>query len=330
MNLALVTGGAGFLGSAVVRLLREQGVRVRVLALPNEQLDNLEGLDFELLRGNVMSTRDTLAAADGVDTLFHCAAIYKDYVADPTAMYQVNLRGTFNMLEAARRTGVRKVVYTASVVALGRPKPGELANEDTPYEAWDLNFHYSRSKHLSMLTALDFANWGLDLSVVCPAIVFGPGDITPTPSGQLIVQICRGQAYGYTEGGFCYVDVRDAAQVHVLAALHGKPGNRYVAAGHNLTHQQFMAVVHQAYDRKLPTPHKVPTTLARAAVRGMELVTRKAGREPPMTTEYMSYGLKPGYFSSDKAKRELGATFRPIDETVRDAIAYFRAQGLIK
>jgi dihydroflavonol-4-reductase len=282
------------------------------------------------VRGNVLSPKDALDACEDVDVLYHCAAIYKDYMADPTPMYHVNLRGTFNMLEAARRAGVSKVVYTASVVALGRPDPGQLADESTPYEAWDLNFHYSRTKHLSMLTALDFAAWGLDVRVVCPAIVFGPGDIAPTPSGKLIVNLCNGRSPAYTPGGFCYVDVRDAARTHVLAAERGKPGNLYVASGHNLDNETFINAVIDASGRQLPKPHKVPGVLAKAALSGINFAVRRAGREPEITSEYVSYGLKSGYFSNAKATRELGASFRPLDETIRDAIAYFRGRGLIR
>lgn len=330
MLKVLVTGGAGFLGSAIVKELLGREAQVRVLALPNEPLDNLEGASVEVLRGNVLSPKDAMAACDGMDAVYHCAAIYKDYMADPSPMYQVNMRGTFNMLEAARRSGVGKVVYTASVVALGRPEEGSLADENTAYEAWNLNFHYSRTKHLSMLTALDFANWGLDVRVVCPAVVLGPGDLTPTPSGKLIINICRGRAPAYTPGGFCYVDVRDAARVHVLAAERGKAGQVYVASGHNLDNEEFNKAVIAASGRNLPKPHWVPGFVAQAALSGINFATTRAGKEPEVTREYMSYALKPGFFNNAKATRELGATFRPFSETLTDAIAYFSGRGMLK
>lgn len=202
MRKVLVTGGAGFLGSSIVRELGSKSLSVRVLARPEESLENLKGLDgVEVVRGDVMSVDDCRRATTGIDTVFHCAAIYKDYVRDPTAMYHVNQRGTFNVLEAARRSDVERVVYTASVVGLGRPARGRVADETTPYDAWDLNFHYSRSKHLSMLTAFDFANWGLDVRIVSPAVVFGPGDVGPTPSGKIILAVCAGKAPAYSSGG---------------------------------------------------------------------------------------------------------------------------------
>jgi dihydroflavonol-4-reductase len=224
---------------------------------------------------------------------------------------------------------VSRVIYTASVVALGRPAPGQLADESTPYDAWDLNFHYGRSKHLSMMTALDFANWGLDVRVVAPAVVFGPGDIGPTPSGKLIVNVVNGKAPAYTSGGFTYVDVRDAAHVHVLAAEKGKAGHIYVASGHNLDNEAFVNAIIAASGRPLPKPKKLPSVVAQAAVMGMAYAAVKQGKEPDLTREYLAYSLKAGYFSNAKASVELGAKFRPIDETIRDAIAYFRKRGLV-
>jgi dihydroflavonol-4-reductase len=180
------------------------------------------------------------------------------------------------------------------------------------------------------MTALDFAAWGLDVRVVCPAVVFGPGDIGPTPSGKLVINIVTGKAPAYTTGGFTYVDVRDAARVHVLAAEKGKPGNIYVASGHNLDNEEFVNAILRVYDGDLPKPRKLPAVVAQAAVMGMAFAAVRQGKEPDMTREYLAYSLKPGYFSNAKATIELGATFRPIEETIRDAIAYFRQRGLIK
>jgi dihydroflavonol-4-reductase len=191
MNKALVTGGAGFLGSSIVRELLDRNVAVRVFALPNEPTENLGGLDVEVVRGNVLDIPSVKRAVDGVDAVFHAAAVYKDFMPDPTPMYDANLRGTFNVLEASRRAGVAKVVYTASIVSLGRPRPGDLGDENTPYDGWGIDFAYGRSKYHSRILAEDFANWGFDVRVVCPGVVLGPRDIAPTPSGKIIVNAAR-------------------------------------------------------------------------------------------------------------------------------------------
>jgi dihydroflavonol-4-reductase len=281
------------------------------------------------VRGNVLEPDSARRAVDGTDLVVHAAAIYKDWLPNPQPMYEVALRGGFNVLEAARRAGVRKVVYTASIVALGRPKPGELGDERTTYDAWQIDFHYSRSKLLSRLLAQDFAAWGLDISIVCPAIVLGPGDIAPTPSGQLIINTLNASAPPlYMDGGASYVDVRDAAHVHRLVAERGRAGELYVASGHNLTNLEFLQAVNQAAGRSRRY-RKIPVPLARVIIAGMERHARNTGKEPLLTRNFFEYSLVPSFFSNQKSMAELGATYRPFSETVTDAIAYFRGRGSI-
>lgn len=329
MKRALVTGGCGFLGSSIVKALLARGVDVRVLALPNEPSDNLEGLDVEIERGNVLSIEDTKRAVHGVDTVFHAAAIYKAWMPDPTPMYEVNSSGTFNMLEAARRAGAARVIYTASIVALGRPEPGTRGDETTPYEGWDLDFAYSRAKYHSRVLAEDFGRWGLDVRVVCPGVVLGPGDIAPTPSGKIIINTLRGAPPLYTDGGASYVDVRDAAEVHVLAAEKGRAGERYIASAHNLTNGELLHAILAAAGKRRRL-YRLPAGVVRRAVAAMEAQAKKKGTEPMLTRNFFEYSLKPSFYDNAKAVRELGATFRPFDETLKDAIAYFLERGALR
>ncbi|MBZ0118718.1 MAG: NAD-dependent epimerase/dehydratase family protein [Sandaracinaceae bacterium] len=329
MQRALVTGGCGFLGSWIVKQLLEDGVKVRVLAVKGERRDNVAGLDVEIVEGDVRDVETCKKIVDGMDTVFHAAAIYTDWAPDPTLMYEVNSRGTFHVLEASRRAGVEKVIYTASIVSIGRPAPGYVSNEKTPYECWDLDFPYSRSKFHSRELAECFAAWDLDVRVVCPGIVFGPGDIRPTPSGQLIVSsFMPGPALHYP-GGASYVDVRDAARVHLLAAEHGKKGERYLATAHNLTNEEFVDAIDRASGRKRPKLG-LPVSVARGVAVAMGLQSKRSGKPPMLSRDFFEYSLKPSYYSNVKAVRDLGARFRPIDETITDAIAYFRERGLIQ
>jgi dihydroflavonol-4-reductase len=300
-----------------------------VLALPNEPTENVEGLDVEVERGDILSLEDAKRAVHGVDTVFHAAAIYKAWMPDPTAMYDVNMSGTFNVLEAARRAGAARVVYTASIVALGRPEPGSLGDETTRYEGWDLDFAYSRAKYHSRVLAEDFGRWGLDVRVVCPGVVIGPGDIAPTPSGKIIINSLKGAPPLYTDGGASYVDVRDAAEVHVLAAEKGRAGERYIATAHNLTNLELLESIMRAADKKRRF-YKLPAGIVRRAVSGMEAQAKKRGGEPMLTRNFFEYSLKPSFYDNAKAVGELGATFRPFDETLRDAIAYFRRRGALR
>lgn len=332
MGRALVTGGAGFLGSSVVRELLEADERsVRVLALPGERLDNLEGLDVEIKHGDVTDPAAALSATEGIDTLYHCAAIYKDYMPDPRPMYTVNLRGTFNMLEAARRNEVPTTVYTSSITALGRPAPGHLTDESAPYEAWDVDFPYTRTKYLSQQLAEDFAAWGLDVRIVCPGVIFGPRDIAPTPSGRIIINALSDNAPPVTTGGgSSYADVRDVARVHVLAARKGQPGAVYAATAHNLDNRAFLRAILDAAgrdsDKRLV---KVPGGVMSRLARAMEALAIRKGEEPDMTAAMLDYSRVPLYVDNRRSIDELGATYRPIEETIHDAIADFSQRGLI-
>ncbi|MFK7986897.1 MAG: SDR family NAD(P)-dependent oxidoreductase [Sandaracinaceae bacterium] len=332
MKNVLVTGGCGFLGSWIVRQLVERGCSVVVFAVPGENRENLEGVDVTVVEGDVRRRADVEAAFEAggdIDTVFHAAAVYQDYAPDPTLMYDVNLRGTFNMMEASRRAGVEKVVYTASMVSLGRPPVGQTADEDTPYEAWDLDFAYSRSKLFSRQIAEFFVDWDLDVRIVCPGLVLGPGDLRPTPSGALIVKLFTfGLPAVHFDGGVSYVDVRDAAKVHLLAADKGKAGERYLAVNTNMTNEEFVRMVRRIGQTKKPLV-KLPEGVARTTAIAMDKLASVTGEPPLLTREFFEYCLRPSYYRNDKARQELGATFRPIEETVRDSIAYFRSRGAI-
>jgi dihydroflavonol-4-reductase len=326
MRRALVTGGCGFLGSSIVRGLLSRNVKVRVLALENERTDNVAGLDVEIVRGDVLDVDAAKRSVEGMDTVFHAAAIYQAWAPDPTRMYRVNLGGTVNMLEASRRANVERVVYTASIVSLGRPERGRIGDENTPYEAWDIDFPYGRSKYLSRELAEDFARWGMDVRVICPGVVLGPGDITPTPSGKMIINTLSGGPPFYIGGGASYVDVRDAAEAHVLCAEKGKAGERYIATAHNLTTLEFLQAVNDAAGKNRRYM-RIPTAAARAFVNSLDRASQKSGKEPLLSKTFFEYSLKPSYYRNDKAVDELGAKFRPLGETLRDAIEYFREQG---
>jgi dihydroflavonol-4-reductase len=328
MKRALVTGGCGFLGSWIVKQLAADGVAVRVLAVRGETRDNLAGVAAEIVEGDVTRPDDARRAVEGCDTVFHCAAIYKDWAPDPTSMYDVNLRGTFHVLEAARRAGVAKVVYTASIVSLGRAGDG-VADERTPYECWDLDFPYSRSKYHSRELAEYFAAWDLDVRVVCPGIVMGPNDIRPTPSGALVLGSVKtpGPALWY-DGGASYVDVRDAAKVHLLAAAKGKKGERYVATAHNLSNLELVKTIDRVTGRTRAFVH-LPVPVARGIAAAMEMQSKRSGKPPLLARTFFEYSLVPSYYSNAKSVRELGATYRPIDETIRDAVAWFRERGML-
>lgn len=309
----------------MVRQLVADGVSVRILAVPGEDRENVADLHVDILEGDVTNRADAEKAVAGMDTVFHAAAIYADWAPDPSKMYDVNMRGTFNMLEAARRAKVERVIYTASIVSLGRPPEGQIGDESTLYESWDIDFPYSRSKFFSRELAEYFSSWDLDVRVVCPGIVFGPGDVRPTPSGKIIIQSMQGGPGVWFEGGANYVDVRDAAAVHVLAAKKGRRGERYLASGHNLTNRELVLAIDRIVGRNRRLV-KLPVQVARGIAMAMESRALKTGKPPMLSRDFFEYSLKPSFYSNDKATTELGATFRPLEETIQDAVDYFKTR----
>ena len=327
MEHALVTGAPGFLGAHIVRTLARRGVKVRGWGLPGESRRNLEGLSLEMIEGDVRDPGCAREAVAGIDTVFHAAAIYESWAPDPTLMYDVNMRGTFNVLQAARTVEAR-VVYTASIVALGRPQPGSLSDEDSPYEAWDIDFPYSRSKYHSMRLAEDFAAWGLDVRIVCPGYVMGPGDRTPTPSGQLLMALAQGKAPGYSDGGVGYLDVRDAAEGHVAAAERGRAGRRYVLVGRNIDNKALLQIVSRAAGRR-PIPIKLPAPVVRGAAAIMGRISLARGQRPDLPAPMLEFGMRNCFFDNRRAKEELGLKFRAFEDTVADSLEWFRAEGML-
>ncbi|MBU2490266.1 MAG: SDR family NAD(P)-dependent oxidoreductase, partial [Proteobacteria bacterium] len=227
MTKALVTGAAGFIGSHVARLLLEEGTEVRALIRPGESFTNLAGLEVERVEGDILDPAAVDRAMEGVDVLFHLAAVYATWLPDWSVLWEVNLQGSRNVLWSAIRMGVGKVVYTSSIAAVGVLPGKALADETTPFNQYALGSPYVLSKYLSQQEALGFAKNGLDLVVVNPAFPFGAGDIGPTPTGRIILDFLMGKAPVIFHGGANIVDVEDVARGHVLAAKKGRSGEIY-------------------------------------------------------------------------------------------------------
>ncbi|MCA9720494.1 MAG: hypothetical protein KC468_37880 [Myxococcales bacterium] len=179
-----------------------------------------------------------------------------------------------------------------------------------------------------MWLAEDFARWGLDVRVVCPGMVFGPGDIGPTPSGQLVINVARGETPAYTDGGCSYVDVRDVARVHRLVLERGAPGERYLATAHNLSNKDFFQTIARIAGTGQRFPW-IPTRVARGYIRLLAAIAIRRGQDPLLSPAMFDYSCRPPYFDNRRSIEELGASYRPIEETIEDAIAYFRGRGML-
>ena len=321
----LVTGGAGFIGSAVVRALLARGRQVRVLVEPDTPTANLDGLDVERVAGNVLDRAAVARAVAGADAVYHLAAIYRMWMPDDRPIYEVNVEGTKNVLYAARRAGARRIVHTSSIAAIGPGRDGELADEDTPFDYWKDGNAYIRSKYQSHQDARRLADDGAPIVIVCPAFPFGAHDAAPTPTGSFIVEALRRRVPGTTAGGFCAVDVDDVAACHVLAEEKAEIGSVTIAGAHNVTHAEFFAAVTRIAGLP-PIRRRLPTPAVLALSWAMERAADVTGKPPRATLQAARYACRTVWFDARRA-RALGMPVTPLDESIEKAIRWFRDNG---
>ena len=325
--LAFVTGATGFLGSHVARVLADNGADMRLLVRSSSNPRNIEGLRADRALGDLRDPASLEKAMAGCDVVFHVAADYRLWVRDPNEMYRSNVEGTRAILEAARKNGVRRVVYTSSVATIGFTRNGYPANEDSPVSLADMIGHYKRSKFMAEQLALEAGRSGLQVMVVNPTTPVGDQDVKPTPTGRIVVDFLKRKFPAYVETGLNLVDVRECARGHVTALEKGKSGERYILGGENLTLKQILDKL--ANITGLPSPTlKLPYIFAYAAGMADEIVTgRLRGREPRATIDTVRMGAKRMFASSDKAERDLGWKIVPVESALRRAAEWFRVNG---
>ncbi|GLQ48157.1 dihydroflavonol-4-reductase [Dyella lipolytica] len=322
---ALVTGATGFVGSAVARRLLRGGHSVRVLARAGSDRRNLQGLDVEVLEGDLTKPASLLPACDGCDALFHVAADYRLWAPDPAELYRANVDGTRAILEAAKRVGVPRIVYTSSVATLGIPKDGTPGSETTPVTVDDMIGHYKRSKFLAEAEARKFAADGLPVVIVNPSTPIGPHDIKPTPTGRVVRDAMNGRVPAYVDTGLNIVHVDDVAEGHWLAFERGVVGERYILGGFDMSLRDVLIEIADIAGRSPPKvrlPHAVVMPIAYAS----EAWARLTGMNPIATVEEVRMSKKRMFFSSAKAERELGYSARPARLALEDAVQWFRQQ----
>ncbi len=326
----LVTGATGFVGAAVARRLAAAGHDVRVLVRPGADRRNLEGLRAEIAAGDLTDPASLARALSGCSALFHVAADYRLWVPEPAGMYRTNVAGTRDLMEAALAAGVARIVYTSSVAVLGHTADGHPADEETPATVDDMIGPYKRSKFLAEaeVRRLVFEK-ELPAVIVNPSTPVGPGDVKPTPTGRVIVDAASGRMPAYVDTGLNVVHVDDVADGHLRAFDRGRTGERYVLGGEDMTLKAILDAACACAGRRPPR-----VRLPHAAVLPVALLSegwaRISGRgEPRATLDGVRMARTPMYFSSAKAKRELGYDPRPAADGIRDAVAWFRANGYL-
>jgi dihydroflavonol-4-reductase len=322
-----LTGATGFVGSHVARAAAAQGATLRLLVRTSSNLSGLEGLDADLVTGDLARPQELASAVSGCDAVLHVAADYRLWVRDPDAMYAANVGGTAELLRLAREAGVPRFVYTSSVATMGFRRDGTVANEESPVSVAAMVGHYKRSKFLAEQEAMKAAELGQRVMILNPTTPIGTGDSKPTPTGRIVVDFLNRKFPAYVDTGLNLVDVDEIARVHLAALTVGRPGERYILGGENLTLKQILD--RMAAITGLPSPSmRVPHSVAMAfAFFDQNINGRLRGREPRATVEAVRMGKKKMFASSAKAEAELGFRVLPVDHALRSAIEWFRAHG---
>ena len=325
----LVTGATGFVGSAVVRRLLAAGAAVRVLARPDSDRRNVDGLEVEIVTGDLRDAPSLARALSGCAGLYHVAADYRLWARRPEEIHETNVTGTKAIMLAAADAGVGRIVYTSSVATLGLNGDGSPADEDTPVRLDDMVGPYKRSKFLAEQEVATLVRQrGLPAVIVNPSTPVGPRDIKPTPTGRVIVEAAAGRMPAVVDTGLNFVHVDDVAEGHLCAFDKGRIGERYILGGRDMTLAEAVAQVAVMAGRRPPRmtlPHGLVLPLAYAA-EGWATMT---GREPFATVDGIRMARKRMYFSSAKAERELGYRSRPVEEGLAEAVAWFRDHGYL-
>jgi dihydroflavonol-4-reductase len=318
----LVTGASGFLGWHVARVLLERGADVRALCRPSA---SLRELDVERVTGDLRDSDSLERAVKGCDRVFHVAADYRLWSKDPRELYQSNVEGTRNLLDAAERSGVSKFIYTSTVGCVGMPKDS-LGDENTPVSISDMAGHYKRSKWLAEQVALEKAKTGYPVVIVNPTAPIGDHDWKPTPTGKIVLDFLKGKLSAFVDTGLNVVDAHDTAVGHYLAGERGRPGERYILGCENLTLQQILARLARITDRPEPK-RKVPYAVAYAAGVVTTAIADLTGKEPLAPLEAVKMARKKMFVSHEKATRELGFAPGSATEALSKAVNWFQSNG---
>lgn len=328
-ELTVVTGVAGFVGASVARTLAASGRRVRGVVRASSPRTNLADFPGELAEADLRDPQGVAKAMAGASELFHVAADYRVWAPDLEEIVRNNVTMTEVVMDAALAAGVRRVVHTSSVATI-LPLDGGSADETRPARPEQATGAYKRSKVLAeRLVERMVAEQGLPAVIVNPSTPIGPRDVHPTPTGRIIVEAANGGMPAYVDSGLNLVHVDDVAAGHLLAAEKGRIGERYVLGGEDVPLAMMLAEIAQACGRK-PPKVQLPVAPLFPLAWAAEQWARLSGKEPFITLDSLRMARHHMYFSSAKAERELGYAPRPWQQGVADALAWFRAAGMVK
>jgi dihydroflavonol-4-reductase len=324
---AFVTGGTGFVGSAVIRKLLATGHEVRVLVRPSSNLCMLQNLNIEKVSGDLSDQNLLEDGMKGCQWVFHVAGLYAFWGYKWKDYFTTNVLGTRRVLEAATRSSVERIVHTSSIASLGIPKDGSPGTETTPVSLKDMLSDYKRSKYLAEEVVREFVGKGLPVVTVIPSAPVGVGDYKPTQTGKMIVEFLNGRMPAYVDTGLTIVDVDDVACGHLLAMEKVKVGDRYILGGENLSLKQVLDLLSDISGRP-KVRVRIPWVVALLWVymdSGLYHLNHK--HIPSATPDAVRVATFKEYFSSNKAQNELGYTFNNAGKALLKAVDWYRVNA---
>jgi len=318
----LVTGATGFLGRHVTRLLATRLDDIRVLVRPESRVQPIEDLPVKRAVGDLRDPASLRQALAGIRQVFHVAADYRLWAKNPNEIYENNVAGTRNLIEASREAGVRRFIYTSSVATIAPPPHGQLSDESTETSLDQMIGHYKRSKFLAEREVLDAAAGGFPAVIVNPTMPVGPGDWKPTPTGRIIVDFLSGRMPAYVDTGFNVVAVEDVAEGHWLAAQRGRIGQRYILGNRNMTFKEVLDALSRVTGYAAPriqVPHFLPLVAGYAE----SLFCSIVGREPRIPIEGVRMSRYKMFVDCSLARQELGFRTSSVEEALSRAAEWY-------
>jgi dihydroflavonol-4-reductase len=316
-----VTGATGHLGNVLVRELLRLGKRVRALAQPGDDCRALAGLGIDVVRGDVLRPETLSSAFAGVEVVFHLAGVVSISSLDVEQVRTVNIEGTRNVVDASRKAGIRRLVYTSSVHAFTEPGRGGVLTEAAGYDPMLAPGDYGKAKAMASRIVLEAVRGGLDAVIVNPVAVLGPNDYLLSEMGELIRMYARQAVPAGVDGRYDFVDVRDVATGHLLAAERGRPGESYLLSGARMTVREVMRILAEESGRK-PPAFFLPLPVAAGIAAFAPIFEKLTGRRA-LLTPYSVHTISVDFEIRDRrARDELGYSSMPVERSLRDAWAW--------
>ena len=325
----LVTGSTGFLGSSVLRELINDGREVKALIRKGTSKKNITGLDVEIAYGDLRDIESIRSALNGCDILYHVAAYYSLWDRNKQLSHEINVKGTRNILRAAKEKDLKKIVYTSTVGCIGLNEDTTPATENTFFNKNTLSNDYKKSKYQAEQVALEFARGGLPVVIVNPSTPVGPRDIKPTPTGKIILDFLNREMPAYIDTGLNLIDVKDCARGHILAELKGIPGDRYILGNQNMTLLEILITLEKITGLKAPRI-KMPFWVALSAGWACEMVANHlTGKTPSIPLAGVKMAKYFMYFDSSKAVNKLGLAQNPVENALRKSVDWFKENNYL-